>query len=172
MKTNATMIPVSGRLPEDLYQWLSSLSLEGATTFSDKMREAIATLKRLHDGGADYVGALAMHRDLARAARDRLAAIELDSGAHSEVLATMLEHVPAFGAALQSARLDTLADARALEAQLARRALQLAETLLRQMLTTEAAAYDPQVVRHNASRLVELAQRISPETPKENDHDR
>jgi hypothetical protein len=155
------MIPVSGRLPEDLYQWLSGLPLEGATTFSDKMREAIATLKRLHDGGADYAGALAMHRDLARAARDQLATIEQGSGTHSEVLAALLEHVPAFGAALQSAQLHTPDDARALEAQLTRRALQLAETLLRQMLTTEAAAYDPQVVRHNASRLVELAHRVS-----------
>jgi hypothetical protein len=162
MKPNTTMIPVSGRLPEDLYQWLSGLPLEGATTFSDKMREAIATLKRLHDGGADYVGALAMHRDLARAARDQLAAIERDGGGHSEVLAAMLEHVPAFGAALQSARLASVDDARALEARLTRRALQLAETLLRQMLTAEAAAYDPQVVRHNASRLVELAQHLTP----------
>jgi hypothetical protein len=162
MKSNTAMIPVSGRLPEYLYQWLSGLPLEGATTFSDKMREAIATLKRLHDGAADYVGALAMHRDLAHTVRGQLAAIERDSGVHSEVLASMLEHAPAFGAALQSARLTTLDDARALEAQLARRALQLAETLLRQMLTTEAAAYDPLVVRHNASRIVELAQRVSP----------
>ncbi|MDR2011642.1 MAG: hypothetical protein LBQ20_01065 [Rhodanobacter sp.] len=162
MKPYATMIPVSGRLPEDLYQWLSGLSLEGATTFSDKMREAIATLKRLHDGSADYVGALAMHRDLAYAARHQLAVIERDGGTHSEVLASMFEHIPAFGAALQSAHLSTPEDARALEAQLARRALQLAETLLRQMLTTEAAAYDPQVVRQNAGRLVELAQRVCP----------
>jgi hypothetical protein len=166
MKSAATMIPVSGRLPEDLYQWLAGLPLEGATTFSDKMREAIATLKRLHDGGADYVGALAMHRDLAHAVRDQLAAIEQGSGVHSEVLAAMFEHVPAFGAALQSAHLGTPDDARLLEAQLTRRALQLAETLLRQMLTAEAAAYDPQVVRHNAGRLVELAQRVSTQGEK------
>ena len=149
------MVPVSGRLPEDLYQWLSALPLEGATTFSDKMREAIATLKRLHDGGADYVGALTMHRDLTRSARDQLAALELQSGEHSEVVAAVLEHAPAFGAALQSAHVATLDDARLLEAQLVRRALQLAETLLRQMLTTEAAAYDPEVVPRNAGRVVE-----------------
>jgi hypothetical protein len=154
------MVPISGRLPEDLYQWLAGLPLEGATTFSDKMREAIATLKRLHDGGADYVGALAMHRDLTRSARDQLATLEVENGQHSEVLSTVLEHVPAFGAALQSAHVDTLDDARALEAQLVRRALQLAETILRQLLTTEAAAYDPQVVRRNAGRLIELANTI------------
>ncbi|MDR2214956.1 MAG: hypothetical protein LBE59_03850 [Nevskiaceae bacterium] len=156
------MIPISGRLPEDLYQWLSGLPLEGATTFSDKVREAIATLKRLHDGSADYVGALAMHRDLARPVRDDLAALERDGAPHSEVLAAMLEHIPALGATLQSARLRTPEDAGALEAQLTRRVLQLAETLLRQMLTTDAAAYDPQVVRHNGRRLVELIQRIAP----------
>ena len=155
------MYPVSGRLPEDLYQWLAGLPLQGATTFSDKIREAIATLKRLHDGGADYVGALTMHRDMARSARDGLAALEQADGVHSEVLAAILEHVPALGATLQSARIDSEQDARALEARLTRRVLQLAETILRQMLTTEAAAYDPAVIQHNGGRLVELAGHIS-----------
>jgi hypothetical protein len=155
------MYPVSGRLPEDLYQWLAGLPLQGATTFSDKIREAIATLKRLHDGGADYVGALAMHRDMARPVRDGLTALEQAGGVHSEVLAAILEHVPALGATLQSARIDSEQDARALEARLTRRVLQLAETILRQMLTTEAAAYDPAVIQHNGGRLVELAGHIS-----------
>lgn len=155
------MMPVSSRLPDDLYQWLASLPLDGATTFSDKIREAIATLKRLHDGSQDYVGALAMQRDMTHDMRDQLAALEMESGRHSEVLAAMLEHVPAFGAALQSGHAGTVAEAAALEAQLVRRALQLAESLLRQMLTQEAAAYDPQVVRAQASRLIELARSVA-----------
>jgi uncharacterized protein CbrC (UPF0167 family) len=167
------MVPVSGRLPEELYQWLSGLPLEGATTFSDKMREAIATLKRLHDGSSDYVGALAMHRDLERSVRDQLAALEHDSGTHSEVLAAMLEHVPAFSASLQSANLSSPEDACALETQLVRRVFQLTETLLRQMLTTDATAYNPQVVRQNASRLVELTLRLSQSlNTKEENHGR
>ena len=166
MKTNATMLPVSGRLPEDLYQWLAALPLQGAATFSDKLREAIATLKRLHDGGADYVGALSMHRDLARPVRDGLAALEQARGMHSEVLAALLEHIPALGATLQSARIASEQDARALEAQLVRRALQLAETLLRQNLTAEAAAYDPAIIAHSAGRLIELAGRISATSPE------
>jgi hypothetical protein len=84
-----------------------------------------------------------------------------------EQQAALLEHVPAFGAMLQSTRLATLDDARALEAQLTRRAFRLAETLLRQLLTAEAAAYDPLVVRHNARRLIELAQRVSPSSLQE-----
>ena len=34
------MMPVSGRIPEELYQWLSVTPLEGATTMSDKLRVA------------------------------------------------------------------------------------------------------------------------------------
>jgi predicted DNA-binding protein len=68
-KNAGTMIPVSGRLPEELYQWLSTLSLEGATTVSDRIRIAVATLKRLHDGDSDYMGALGMQRDLVRNTR-------------------------------------------------------------------------------------------------------
>ena len=155
------MVPVSSRLPDELYQWLASLPMEGATTFSDKIREAIATLKRLHDGGRDYVGALAMHRDMERGVRDQLAALEMDTGRHSEVLASLMEHVPAFSAALQSGRATTTEEAAALEAQLVRRVLQLAESLLRQMLTQEAAAHDPQVVRAHAGRLLELARSVA-----------
>lgn len=154
------MVPISGRLPEDLYQWLSGLPLEGAATFSDKLREAIATLKRLHDGSSDYVGALAIHRDWTRTARDQLAALEQAEGLHSEVLAAMLEHVPAMGAALQSANLASAVDARALEAQLVRRSLLLAETLLRQLLTSDASAIEPRVVRDSAGRLIELARNL------------
>ena len=164
------MLPVSGRLPEDLYHWLAGLPLQGATTFSDKLREAIATLKRLHDGSADYTGALAMHRDLARRLRDELAALEQAGGVHSEVLAAMLEHIPALGAMLQSAQVGNEQDARELEARLVRRALQLAETLLRQLLTRQAAAYDPAIIQRSADRLVELAARIPHTAPKEASH--
>jgi hypothetical protein len=156
------MVPISGRLPDDLYQWLSTFFIEGATTISDKMRVAVANLKRVHDGDSDYVGALAMYRDLGRTTRERIATLERDHGEHSEVLATLLEHVPALMAALNAAQPSTVEEARQLEDVLVRRTMQLCETLLRQAVTTQAAAYDPQVVSKNADRLLELARLIPP----------
>jgi len=64
------MVPVSGRLPDDLYAWLAGLTLEGASTVSDKMRVAVASLKRMQDGDGDYIGALSMYRDLGRGTRE------------------------------------------------------------------------------------------------------
>ncbi len=154
------MVPISGRIPEDLYQWLATVQLEGAATVSDKMRVAVATLKRLHDGDTDYLGALSMYRDLGRSTRSGIAALEPVHG-HSEVLATVAEHAPALAAGLISAQIHSLKDAKALEDQLVKRSMQLAETLLRQGLTSDASAYDAQVIRKHTARLVELALVIS-----------
>ena len=156
MKHPTAMTPISGRIPDDLYQWLSMTSLEGATTMSDKLRVAVATLKRLQDGDADYNGALAMHRDLQGGARRQFAQLEPRHG-HSEVLASIMEHSPAISAALTSAQVNGLPDARRLEDQLTQRCLQLAESLLRQAITREARAYDGQVVARHALPLIELA---------------
>jgi hypothetical protein len=150
------MMPVSGRIPEDLYLWLSTTPLEGATTVSDKLRVAVATLKRLQDRDADYNGALAMHRDLAGSLRSQLARIEPENG-HSEVLSSVLEHAPAISAAITSAQISSVDDARKLEDQVTQRSLQLAESLLRQAVTAKARAYDGSVVQRHAKALIELA---------------
>ena len=156
------MTPISGRLPDDLYEWLSTFLVEGATTLSDKMRAAVANLKRMHDGDSDYIGALSMYRDLGRGTRETISALERDSGQHSEVLAAMLEHIPALMATLNAAQPRSVAEAQQLEETLVRRTMQMAETLLRQAVTSQAAAYDPQVVTKNAGRLLELARIIPP----------
>lgn len=154
------MVPVSGRLPDDLYAWLAALSMDGATTVSDKMRVAVASLKRMQDGDGDYIGALSMYRDLGRGTREHIAALEQQTGQHSEVLAALMEHLPALIAGLHSAQPTSLAEAKRLEAQLVKRTLQLAETLLRQAVTSQAAAYDPKVIIQNAERLLELARLV------------
>lgn len=154
------MVPVSGRLPDDLYNWLSSFLLDGATTISDKMRIAVANLKRMHDGDSDYMDALGMYRDLGRNTRENIAALERDSGQHSEVLSALMEHLPALMAALNAAQPRTVEEARQLEVTLVRRTMQLAEALLRQAVTHNAAAYDAKVIAKNSERLLELARLI------------
>lgn len=156
------MIPISGRLPDELYEWLATFPLEGATTVSDKIRVAVANLKRMQDGDANYIDALTMYRDLGRATREQVAHLERDTGQHSEVLAALMEHLPALVATLHGARLVTVEDAKQLEAVLVRRTMQLAESLLRQAITSKAAAYDARVVTKHSGRLLEMARLLSP----------
>lgn len=156
------MVPISGRLPDDLYAWLATFPLDGATTVSDKIRIAVSNLKRMHDGDSDYLDGLAMYRDLGRGTRESLANLERDTGQHSEVLAAMAEHLPALIAAMNGAQVKGLSDAQQLETILVRRTMQLAETLLRQAITAHAAAYDPNVVSHHSARLLELAHKLAP----------
>jgi hypothetical protein len=155
------MVPISGRIADDLYEWLSTLQLEDATTLSDKLRVAVLNLKRMHDGDSDYVGALTTYRDLGRNTRDQIAKLEQQTGQHSEVLGALIEHVPAMVAMLHSSQIDSLETAKKLESDLVKRSLQLAEVLLRQAVTGRAAAYDETVITSNSKRLLELAQLIS-----------
>jgi hypothetical protein len=150
-----TMMPVSGRIPDDLYQWLSTSSFEGATTMSDKLRAGLATLKRQLEGDADYDGALQTQRALGNKLRKQLARLETAHG-HSEVIATVLEHVPALMAAIASAQTEELTEARRLEDVLVQRSVQLVESLMRQAITRNARAYDPQVVTRHMSSMLEL----------------
>lgn len=150
------MLPVSGRIPDDLYQWLSTSSFEGATTVSDKLRVCLAMLKRQQEGDADYDGALEMQRAMGKNLRKQLTKLEPAHG-HSEVLATLLEHAPALMAAIASSQSKDLPEARRLENQLVQRSMQLVESLMRQAITLQARAYDSQVVIRHISPVLELA---------------
>lgn len=165
------MIPISGRIADDLYDWLSTLQLEDATTLSDKLRVAVLNLKRMHDGDSDYIGALSMYRDLGRKTRDQIAQLEQQTGQHSEVLGALTEHIPAMTAMLHSSQITSSENAKKLESDLVRRSLQLAEVLLRQAVTGYAAAYDETVITNHSKRLLELAQLVSSNQQKGIPHD-
>jgi hypothetical protein len=85
---------LSGRIPADLYAWFAALEVEGAVTSSDKLRVLLAQLKRQHEGSMDFVSALSWFRDLGARLRHDLAAVERDGSAHSEVVTSLVEHLP------------------------------------------------------------------------------
>jgi hypothetical protein len=159
-KPPQTMMPVSGRIPEDLYQWLATHTLEGATTLSDKLRIAISNLKRLHDGDSEYSDALALVRDMGRNTKESIARLEQTHG-HSEVTAAIYEHSLAMAASLMSAQVITLEDAITLEERLVKRAMQLSEALIRQAVTSHASAFDPGVIQKHSDRVIELVRMLS-----------
>jgi hypothetical protein len=162
-KPLVAMEMLSGRIPADLYAWFATLEVEGAVTNSDKLRVLLAQLKRQHEGTMDYVSAVAWVRDLMARPRQDLSAIDRDSGGHSEVVASLLEHTCTLAATALSSHPQSKKEAQAMEDQLVRRSLAMAEGLLRQAVTPAAAAYDPKVVRRHIGSVADLA-RLVPTT--------
>lgn len=154
------MQPISGRIPDDLYDWLSSTSFSGATTMSDKLRVAISTLRRVHEGGESVFELAQLYREHGSAAKQALAQLEQNEGLHSEVLNVLHEHLPVMLAQIQATHVNNVDEAQALEQQAVKRTFTLSETLLRQAITKEAQAYDAQVVRNNMQNLLELVEAI------------
>jgi hypothetical protein len=157
VSSTVSMEPLSARIPSDLYLWLAQLQVEGATTNSDKLRVLLGQLKRQHDGAFDYVAAHAWSRDLLGRLRDTLVRVEGTSGRHSEVLNAVLDHLASTLALAISQTPADVAQAAQLEDALVRRTFSLAEALLRQGLTDEAAAYDPAVVTRHMAGTIQLA---------------
>ncbi|WP_374565215.1 hypothetical protein [Ideonella sp.] len=157
VSTAVSMEPLSARIPSDLYLWLAQLQVEGATTNSDKLRVLLGQLKRQHDGAFDFVAAHAWSRDLVGRLRDALVRVEGTAGRHSEVLNAVLDHLATSLALAISQTPANEQQAAQLEDALVRRAFALAEALLRQGLTDEAAAYDPGVVKRHMAATIQLA---------------
>jgi hypothetical protein len=151
------MTTLSGRVPDDLYQWFAGLAVDGAVTNSDKLRVLLAQLKRQHQGALDYASAQSWLRDLLAPLRRELSALERDEALHSELLTTLIEQITALCATLVSSHPINREAALALEETVVRRAFGLTEALLRQALTTQAAAFDPKVIRRHCTQSIELA---------------
>lgn len=134
--------------------------MEGAVTFSDKLRMTVLKAKHLQAGGTDFADALSLQRELSQLTREEVADHE-KNGSHSEVMTIILEHIPLLSAALQASEAKEPAQAVELESQMVRRVFQLTEALLRQAVTASASAFDPLVIKKNADRLVELSNAIS-----------
>ncbi len=123
---------------------------------SDKLRVAMSTLRRLQDGDQNYIDSLEMHREMCKGLRQSLSKLESEQG-RSEILVAALESIPSLMATLTSANLKTATEVKNLEKQVVQRCFQFAENLLRQAITRQARAYDPDVVNKHATTLLELA---------------
>jgi hypothetical protein len=155
-----TMEPLSARIPSDLYLWLTQLTIDGATTNSDKLRVLLTQLKRQHDGAFDYSAANIWARDVTRRLRDAMVSIEGKSGQNSEVIATVLDFLVAALSSVLSKAPNDEGEAMHLEDVLVRRAFALSEALLRQATSHAASAYDGQVVRRHVGATLELAANV------------
>ncbi|MBL8510626.1 MAG: hypothetical protein JNM52_03175 [Betaproteobacteria bacterium] len=155
-----SMEPLSARIPSDLYLWLAQTKVEGATTTSDKLRVLLGQIKQQHDGALDYVTAHSWAHDVTNRLRKSLVRLEGDTGSHSAVLNTLLDHLTSALALTISTTPSNEAEVRQLEDALVRRVFLMSETLLRQGLSSSALAYDPTVVQRHMATTLELAMTI------------
>lgn len=151
---------ISTRVTQADADFLATLTLEGATTPSDKVRALITEARRRREELGDYRGSLRQVRDLIGPATAAILEAENTSRQHSalvlplmdwlaEALAFALSHVPA-GA-------DLPRELEELERGLVDRSMRWADALLRLGITERAETYDPAVVDRSIAPLLTLA---------------
>lgn len=156
----AAMQTVSARISSEDFAWLASLEVSGATTPSDKIRTLLGQLRRQHEGSSDYGSGLAWMRELAAPAMSKVGAFEHRQAMHSELVRMLGEWAPQCMAVFLASTHLTADDRRAavqLEEQLAARAFQLLNGLLRLGLAPAADCYDPRVLERHLPTVLELA---------------
>jgi hypothetical protein len=95
-------IPLSVRVPQDDFEWLSALAVDGAATPSDKLRAIIQSHRRELEGVSSYPTALSWLRERIQPLAAEVAAHEHDAGTRSDVVAAAMEWAPQLMALLIS----------------------------------------------------------------------
>lgn len=162
-------IPLSVRVPQDDFEWLTSLDIKGATTPSDKLRAVIQLHRREHDGSQSYELALSWLRDVVQPFAREVAAYEHRLSKRSEVVAAMIEWVPQLMALLASEHIPSDASparARQVEDMLLQRSVALLSTLLRLGITPASSTYDENAMARQLPRLGELIDAVRAAQPQ------
>jgi len=154
---------ISTRVTQADADFLATLTLEGATTPSDKVRALITEARRRREELGDYRGSLRQVRDLVAPATAAILEAENRARVHSalvlplvdwlaESLAFTLSHVP--GSSEATRELEEL------EQGLVDRSMRWAQALLRLGITERAETYDPAVVDRGIAPLLMLARAV------------
>ena len=154
--------PLSVRVSDEDARFLASLSLDGATTPSEKLRALLSAQRRLHEGARHPADASETVEDLLRPSVRRVRRAEAELGVHSEAVQRIYDRLPVLpGLALAGPQGDAtqpgLGDMKRFEAQVLEHAAALCEELLQLALTTAPRAYAPDSVKSRIKPLIELA---------------
>jgi hypothetical protein len=153
---------LSVRVSDEDARFLSGLSLDGATTPSEKLRALLSAQRRLHEGARSPTDAAETIEDLLRPSLRRVRRAEAELGVHSEPVQRVFDRLPVLaGLALAGPQGEASApDAKALaafEGQLLEHAAALCEELINLAMTTSPRAYSPDSVEKRLKPLIELA---------------
>ena len=158
-------IPMSVRVSDRDAEFIAALSIEGATTPSDKLRAIITQARRRTEGLEDYASCLGILEETVAPSTRRLRKAELEERRHSELVKAVGEWMPEAQAFLMSSLpAESAIDADSLErleAGLADRVFTLIENILRMGVTQKAPCYDPEAVAQRLGPVLELAALIA-----------
>jgi hypothetical protein len=163
IQTMSISIPLSVRVPQEDFEWLTGLDVPGTSTPSDKLRAIIQRYRRQLDGSDSYELTLGWLRELVQPFARGVAGFEHRREQRSEIVATMLEWVPQLMALLASEQIDADASperARKIEDQLLQRSTALISALLRLGVAPDVPAYDSVAIDRQLPKLAALVDAV------------
>ncbi|MDG4595180.1 MAG: hypothetical protein P9F75_05740 [Candidatus Contendobacter sp.] len=166
----AQMQTLSIRIPDEDFQWLSSLQEADAKTPSEKLRALLARIRKQEAGMTSPEMCAAWMRTLARPFLDTVSVHERKHKIHSDLVSLVSESAPRIMATLISTRLSEDAsqeEALDVEAVLAQQCFRLLTSLLRAAVTTHPATYDEDVLDRYLPDIIEIADIIATRKGKE-----
>lgn len=162
-------IPISVRITPEDASFLAQLTIEGATTSSEKIRGLIAQARNQQSSRRTYPESVAHLRTTSANTQKALDEAERRLDVHSELLHRIIDWLPEAMARLNSAWTQEtngagsepqLADLERLERHLVDRVMRLFEGLMRMAVTTSCPAYDTKVIDERLGTVIELVEII------------
>lgn len=166
------MVPISTRVRQEDVEFISQLSIAGATTPSDKLRVIIADARRRAIGMQDYSSGFQLMQESFAPVRMYIREAELKTSCHSELVTRLIEWLPDMVAYLMSTMhragndIDE-ADLKHLEQGATDRIFRLMESVMQMGVTQLSPCYDPSAIAVRIEPILELARVIIKQTKKE-----
>lgn len=160
-------IPISVRITPEDASFLAQLTIDGATTPSEKVRGLITQAREQQSSRRTYPESVAHLRATSANTRKALDEAERRLDVHSELIHRIVDWLPEAMARLNSAWTEgneeagsepQLADLERLERHLVDRVMRLFEGLMRMAVTSSCPAYDPAVIDNRIGSVIELAE--------------
>ncbi|MEQ9346464.1 MAG: hypothetical protein RIG26_08480 [Thalassospira sp.] len=163
-------VPFSVRLAAEDAEFVASLSMSGAVTPSDKIRQIISEARLRKETGQDFNEVLKSVRDDLRPSLDNLRNLERELEIESELLHYFADWICEVHAELISGPKDG-DDLLKFEARMAQQAVKLSEYVLRLAITEDAPCFNPGLMSDLTRRIVELSRLVEARNQKENVND-
>lgn len=156
-------VPLSVRVSLDDAEYISNLSIPGATTPSDKLRATISSARQRAEGLQDYEGCLLNFFELSDPSLMRLRKLEHKLGIHSELLFKVVQWAEeTLAYVTSSVPRDELSpevaqELQSLERGVADKTLGLIEAVMRMGIVSNSNLYNPTVVSARVMPVLEIA---------------